>query len=81
MWFYWGKSRIKYSGSGSTVKDAPDKMGTGHSTKELAGYQSVLVWAKSTGALSRYKASKVILRGSSLKILGMLKVKTLIKTK
>ena len=44
-------------------KDASSEMGTDHSTEELKGYPTVLVWALSTGVFSRYKAIKVILRG------------------
>ena len=38
-------------------------MGTDHSTEELKGYPTELVWALSTGVFSRYKAIKVIIRG------------------
>ena len=38
-------------------------MGTDHSTEELKGYQTVLVWVLSAGAVSRYKAIKVLIRG------------------
>jgi len=44
-------------------KDASSEMGTDHSTEELKGYPTELVWALSTGVFSRYKAIKVILRG------------------
>ena len=44
-------------------KDASSEMGTDHSTEELKGYPTELVWALSTGVFSRYKAIKVIIRG------------------
>jgi len=44
-------------------KDASRELGTHHSTEELKGYPTVLVWALSTGVFSRYKAIKVIIRG------------------
>ena len=59
MWFFWGQSRIKYSGSESNPKDAPDEMGTIHSIDGFAGYQAVPDWAKSAATVSRYKASKL----------------------
>jgi hypothetical protein len=59
MWFFCGKSQIKYSGSDSTVKDAPDEMGTIHSIDGLAGYPAVPDWAKFAATVSRYKASKL----------------------
>ena len=44
-------------------KDASSEMGTDHSTEELKGYPTVLVWVLSAATVSRYKAIKVILRG------------------
>ena len=44
-------------------KNASSEMGTDHSTEELKGYPTVLVWVLSAGAVSRYKAIKVIIRG------------------
>ena len=42
-------------------KDASREMGTDHSTEELKGYPSVLVWALSAATVTRYKAIKVII--------------------
>jgi len=53
----------QYSGSDSMEKDASRELGTHHSTEELKGYPTVLVWALSAATVSRYKAIKVILRG------------------
>ena len=53
----------QYSGSDSMEKDASREMGTDHSTEELKGYPTVLVWALSAATVFRYKAIKVILRG------------------
>ena len=44
-------------------KDASSEMGTNHSTEELKGYPTVLVWALSAGVFSKYKVIKVIIRG------------------
>ena len=53
----------QYSCSDIIEKDASREMGTDHSTEELKGYPTVLVWVLSAATVSRYKAIKVIIRG------------------
>jgi hypothetical protein len=58
MLFLGGQSRRKYSGSEKINKDASSEMGTDYSTEELTVNLTVQIWARSAGAVSRYKMIK-----------------------